>query len=116
MHIDEKNIGTVSVITPRGDMWASGGWDVHELVKDKVDEKRVHVVINLENIERINSMAIGMLVSCLKSLRDANGDLRLANANKQVQDVLKLVNLYTVLNLHDSEEDAVAGFNPPEIH
>jgi anti-sigma B factor antagonist len=110
MHIEEKIVGDVSVLVPRGDMWSSGGWDVHELVKDKVDEGRTSVVINLVHIDRINSMAVGMLVSCLKSLRDKGGDLRIANANKQIQDVLKIVNLYTVLNLHESEEDAVAGF------
>jgi anti-sigma B factor antagonist len=110
MNIEEKQIGSVCVLVPRGDVWYSGGWSLHEKVKDLADADCVKVVVDMAHIERINSMGLGMLVACVKTLRDKEGDLRIAHAQAKVTEMLKLVNLYDILSLHDSTEDAVAAF------
>jgi anti-sigma B factor antagonist len=107
MNIDEKQSGSVCILTPRGDIWFSGGWSLHDKVKDVVERDLFKVVIDFSHIDRINSMGVGMLVSCLKTLRDKEGDLVIACANQKIQDVLKIVNLYTVLRLVASVDEAV---------
>jgi anti-sigma B factor antagonist len=111
MTIEEKIVDSVSILIPRGDdVWFSGGWGLHEKVKELVDMDKLQIVIDLSHIERINSIGLGMLVACLKTIRDKDGDLRLAGPNPSVKNVLGIVNLYTLLNIHDTPEEAVAGF------
>lgn len=64
------------------------------------------LVVDLSGIDFIDSSGLGALVGCLKSARQAGGDLRIAAPNKQVTMVLQLSNLDRVLKAYDTAEDA----------
>jgi anti-sigma B factor antagonist len=64
------------------------------------------VVVDLSNVEFIDSSGLGALVGCLKAARQAGGDLRIAGPNKQVTMVLQLSNLDRVLKSYHTAEDA----------
>jgi anti-sigma B factor antagonist len=64
------------------------------------------VVVDLSGIDFMDSSGLGALVSCLKSARQAGGDLRIAAPSAQVSMVLRLSNLDRVLASFDSAEAA----------
>ena len=55
----------------------------------------------------VDSSGLGALVSCLKSARQAGGDLRLVAPTEQVSMVLKLTNLDRILQPRASVEEAL---------
>jgi anti-sigma B factor antagonist len=55
------------------------------------------VVVDLSQTSFVDSSGIGALVACLKTARQAGGDLRIAAPSEQVTMVLGLVNLDRVL-------------------
>lgn len=71
-----------------------------------VDSGAVRMAIDLSGVEAIDSAGIGALISGLKAARNAGGDLRLVAPSKVVVDVLKMMNLDTLLTMHASSEDA----------
>ena len=107
MTIDEKIYDRYTVLTPRSDFWSTGGWELYDKVKDALLKELRYVIVNMSQIERINSLGIGVLVACLKSLRDKNGDLKIVSPNTQVISVLQIVNLYTLMNIYPTLEEAV---------
>jgi anti-sigma B factor antagonist len=54
----------------------------------------------------VDSSGLGALIGCLKSARQAGGDLRIAQPTAQVTMVLQLSNLDRVLKSYGSAEEA----------
>jgi anti-anti-sigma factor len=68
------------------------------------------LVLCMSELERVDSTGIGLLVRYASRLRKRGGDLRLAAAPAFVLDLLKLTMLSGVLQVHATEEDAIASF------
>ncbi len=67
------------------------------------------VVVDLADVEFLDSSGLGALISGLKSARQAGGDLRIASPAEQVRLVLRLTNMERVLIPYESPEEAFAS-------
>ncbi len=112
MHIDEQRSGTISTLSLKGDFWKTTGWELYEHVKRVIEDGIVNVVVDFSRINRINSQGIGVLVSCLKTLRDANGNMKLACASNDIKKAFGIVNLFTFLEVFDTVDEAIKSFQP----
>ena len=110
MTIEEKQYGSVAVLSLRGDFWRGTAWDVHQKVKSLIENNTKHVVLDFSLIDRINSQGIGAVVASLKVIRDTGGDLRIACANQHIKDTFRVVNLFTILEECDTIEQAIEKF------
>jgi anti-sigma B factor antagonist len=54
----------------------------------------------------MDSSGLGALIGCLKTARQADGDLRIAAPNEQVRMVLRLSNVDRVLRSYDDPSEA----------
>ncbi|MEL6612948.1 MAG: STAS domain-containing protein, partial [Bacteroidota bacterium] len=59
---------------------------------------------------RMNSSGLGMLIGALTIVRNAGGDLRLANVHARVTQLLTVTKLLGVFAIHDTVDEAVAAF------
>lgn len=62
----------------------------------------VQLVVDLSDVEFIDSTGLGALISGLKAARKNGGDLRIRNPRERVMTLLKLTNLDQVFRLADS--------------
>ncbi|MBC8144006.1 MAG: STAS domain-containing protein, partial [bacterium] len=70
MDIDEQKIdNNVTVIAIKGDFWGGDEWELLEAVKRSIDDERLNVVIDFAKVKRMNSQGIGVLVTCLTTVR-----------------------------------------------
>ena len=72
-------------------------------------EKNIHkIILDFSDIEFIDSSGIGLMVEILKSVKKFDdGQLKLINLNKQVKDILKQIQLYSIFEIYDSEDEAI---------
>ena len=70
------------------------------------------VILNLEDVDYIDSTGLGTMVICFTSLQKASGGLKLLNLNKRNLELLVLTKLSTVFELFTDEQDAVNSFFP----
>ena len=73
------------------------------------------IVVNLSEIEYIDSGGLGTLAGLLASTRNRNGDIKLVNPNQHVIDLLRRTRLDTVFKSYASDEEAVAAFRESEL-
>ncbi|HWB99776.1 MAG TPA: STAS domain-containing protein [Bryobacteraceae bacterium] len=71
-----------------------------------------NVVLNLTEVDYIDSTGLGVLVVCATNLRKAGGGLRLVNVNKRQLELLVITKLATVFDLFSDEQDAINSFFP----
>lgn len=79
---------------------------LRELVTGVIADGRPRVVVDLSGVIFMDSSGLGSLIGCLKSARQAGGDLRIAAPTQQVAMVLQLSNLDRVLKPYASAEAA----------
>ncbi|MCY3771576.1 MAG: STAS domain-containing protein [Gemmatimonadetes bacterium] len=85
--------------------------DFHDRVRELKSEGSTAVVVDLGRVNLISSSGVGALVGGAKTLREAGGDLKLANLSERTHNVLVVITrLGSVFNVFDSAEDAAASF------
>jgi anti-sigma B factor antagonist len=79
-------------------------------VNDLLDKTR-QIVLDLENVTRIDSSGLGTLVAVYLSARKISGEIKLANLGNHIKEALRITRLVMVFEIFDRAEDAVASFN-----
>jgi len=68
------------------------------------------LVMNLREVNYIDSGGLGTLVSLYTSARNAGGAVKLASVSQRVGDLLQLTKLFTIFEVFDNEEAAARSF------
>ena len=68
------------------------------------------IVLNLKEVDYIDSGGLGMLVGLLVSAKNRGGELKLVSPHERVKHLLRRTNLDTIFRVHENDDDAVAGF------
>ena len=68
-------------------------------------------MLNLADVDYIDSSGIGELVSGFTAVKNQGGDLKLLQLTKKVRDLLQITKLYTVFDIYSDESSAVRSFN-----
>ena len=84
---------------------------LHELVRDLARKRSNKILLNLENVTYMDSAGLGELVTCLTTVRNQGGQLKITGATKQVDDVLRMTRLSSVLDLQPDETSALRSFS-----
>ena len=64
-------------------------------------------LLNLADVDYIDSSGLGELVSSFTAVRNNGGLLKLLNLTKRVQDLLQITKLLTVFEVFNSEAEAL---------
>jgi anti-sigma B factor antagonist len=68
------------------------------------------VVLNLREVNYIDSGGLGTLVSLFTTARNAGGAVKLARLSQRVGDLLQITKLLTIFEVFDDEEVAAQSF------
>ncbi len=80
---------------------------IHELISS--DKK--NIILNLANVNFMNSLGLGMLIGAFTTVRKVNGNLCIANTTAKIEELLTITKLNTVLQLYPSLDEAINSFN-----
>src|SRR5258708_6451940 len=83
------------------------------LLRDEVKKiiaKNKRIVLNLRDVNYIDSAGLGTLVALHTTAHTAGGSIKLANLTKRVGDLLQVTKLLTVFDVHESEYDALESY------
>lgn len=82
---------------------------LRETVKSLLNETK-QIVLNLGDVNYIDSGGLGTLVGLYTSARGQGGSIKLANLTHRVGDLLQVTKLVTVFDVYDGEDKAVRAF------
>jgi anti-sigma B factor antagonist len=84
-------------------------WLMDELVRGNVRK----VVLDLSEVERVDSTGIGVIVTSSAKMRKAGGELRVSGARGMVHDMVYTANIHRIIPFFERMEDAAASFAAP---
>ncbi len=85
---------------------------LREAVAAAVADGIRQLVLNLANVDFIDSTGLGAVVMCSTTMRKAGGSVKLLNLNRRNIELLVMTKLATVFETFNDETDAVNSFFP----
>jgi anti-sigma B factor antagonist len=111
MQFSAKDVQGVTVISLSGNVL--GGPDANALndqLRSLLDSKKSRVIIDLGEVQFINSSGLGMLIGGMSTMRKGGGELKLARASKKVLTLLEMTKLTNLFDVHETVKSAVGAF------
>jgi anti-sigma B factor antagonist len=112
LKIESREVAHVSILDIHGRIVL--GEEIHQLrdaVRELLKQDKKKIILNLANVDYIDSSGVGELVGSFTTVRNAGGELKLLNLTEKVKDILYVTKLYTVFDIKDDEFHAVKSFD-----
>ena len=109
MNIHTRIVGDVHILDISGKIiLGQGTMVVRNSIKDLLHSGVRKIVLNLAEVNYIDSSGVGELVSSFTAVAKDGGHLRLLNLAARVKEILAITKLLTVFQVFDNEQAAVS--------
>ncbi len=111
MKFKTRQVDGVTVLDLNGRITlGEGSVTLRDAVRDVLSKGSNRILLNLANVDYIDSSGIGELVSAFTTVKNSGGELKLLQLTKKVHDLLQITKLYTVFDIKDDEATAISSF------
>jgi anti-sigma B factor antagonist len=108
--LNTREVGRVTIVRCSGRIIAGPEAESLHSHMAHVLRDRKTIVLNLCEVDFVDSSGLGAMVRALTSARQVHGDVKLCNVQENIHKVLKMTHLVKLFDTLDSEESAVAAF------
>ncbi len=111
MNIETRKKGDVVIVDFQGRLAVGVGDEVlPRLIEQLLGEGTRKILLNLSEMDYIDSNGLGELVQSLKTSKRHGASLRLLKPHDRVKKTLRLTNLLPMFSVYESEAEALKGF------
>ncbi len=111
MEIHTRTVGDVHVLDISGKITLGAATKtIRYTISDLLENGGKKIVLNLAEVNYIDSSGIGELVRTFTTVANAGKELKLLNLTKKIRELLAITKLLTVFQVFESEQAALASF------
>jgi anti-sigma B factor antagonist len=111
MKIETRTVGDIKILDCSGKITlGEGTMAVRNTVRDVLKNGGKKILLNLADINYIDSSGIGELVSTFTTVINQGGELKLLHLTKKIHELLQITKLLTVFQVFDDEIAAIKSF------
>jgi anti-sigma B factor antagonist len=115
LSLETRNCGDVIIVHCQGRIVYRDEAAALSRVVGEVLQQTSHVVLDLSGVSSMDSAGIGELALLQTWSQERNASLKCAGANWLVRTLLDLTNLDSVIEVHDSLDEALESFREERI-
>lgn len=112
LEIPDTDVDGWTVVAASGEIDVAAAPTLRDQLTALVDDGSVHVVVDLEGVDFIDSTGLGVLVGAVRRARGAGGDVRLVCTNTRLLKVFGVTGLDEVFVIAGTVSDAAAAATP----
>ena len=105
-----RDSADAKIIDVNEDLGSYAAADLRKAIDELIDASARKLIVNLSQVQHINSTAIGAMVGAAKRLRQYDGDLKVYGLADNLKRTFDLVGASSVLEIYDSESSVLATF------
>jgi len=102
----------VKILVLSGNLTVGGASNLREMVSAETAAGSLQQILNLKEVDYIDSTGLGTMVICYMSVQKAGGALKLVNLNRRNLELVLLTKLSTVFQIFNEEQEAINSFFP----
>jgi anti-sigma B factor antagonist len=109
--IVSREVDGVSILDLKGRITlGEGSVQIRDAVYDLIGKGQKSILLNLGDVNYIDSSGLGELVSAFVAAKNRGAELKLLKLTRKIHDLLQLTKLCTVFDIYDDEAVAIASF------
>lgn len=109
--LQEREKGDVVILDLQGSLTIGANEQlVKNTVSDLLDGGYKKIVVNLKDLEFIDSSGVGALVKSYTTVTNSGGRMKLLQLSKNIRHVLNITGLLGIFEVHEEEDKAIASF------
>jgi anti-sigma B factor antagonist len=112
LEITSRDREGVRILDLSGKLTVGGASDLRERVTAEAAGGGLQQLLNLKEVEYIDSTGLGTMVICFMAVQKAGGVLKLVNLNRRNLELVLLTKLSTVFQIFNEEQEAINSFFP----
>ena len=113
LEIQQRDKENITILDLKGRLVAGeGAAALRETMRNVSAAGIKNLILNLKDVEYIDSTGLGTMVICFTSTKKDGGMVKLLNLNRRNVELLVLTKLTTVFELFNDEQDAINSFFP----
>jgi anti-sigma B factor antagonist len=112
LEIESRDREGVKILDLSGKLTVGGASDLREKVSAETAAGSLQQLLNLKDVEYIDSTGLGTMVICFMAVQKAGGTLKLVNLNRRNLELVLLTKLSTVFQIFNEEQEAINSFFP----
>src|SRR6204780_56052 len=112
LEIQSREREGVKILDLSGKLAVGGASDLREKVSAETAGGSLQQLLNLKNVEYIDSTGLGTLVICFMAVQKAGGTLKLVNLNRRNLELVLLTKLSTRFHTYNDEQDDINSSFP----
>jgi anti-sigma B factor antagonist len=85
---------------------------LREMVQRLETQAKNNLVLNMQQVDYIDSSGLGALVMCASGIKKRGGAAKLLNLNRRNIELLVMTKLATIFEIFKDEQDAINSFFP----
>ncbi len=110
MDLHLHSMQDITVLNIKGSVDTYTVRSLYQQLDIAVATKSSRLVVNLADVDFLDSSGLAALVQCMNKCRERGGDLHLCTPQQSVRMILELTRLDKALEIFPTEADAVASF------
>lgn len=67
-------------------------------------------IFDMSNLQFIDSSGLGAILSCLRSVSNRKGEIKLCNLSKSARIIIELVNMHKVFDIFNTVEEGLKAY------
>jgi anti-sigma B factor antagonist len=107
LSLASRTEGDKTVVSVGGEIDVYTAPKLREQIVQLVEEGRYHLVVDMEDVEFLDSTGLGVLVGGLKRVRAHDGSLRLVCTQERILKIFRITGLTKVFPIHSTVAEAV---------
>ncbi len=109
LDIPDQNVDGWTVVAASGEIDVVAAPELREQLVQLISDGTTKMVIDIENVDFIDSTGLGVLVGAIRRARSAGGDVRLVCTNSRLLKVFDVTGLDEIFTIEATVDDAVAA-------
>jgi len=115
MQLQAETVDGVTVVpVPVDFLDANNSRAFKEGMLELLERSPPHVLLDLAQVQFIDSSGCGALLTCLKRVAELRGDLKVCCISNPVRALFDLVRMQRILEVHKSRDEALRSFQKEE--
>lgn len=111
MKIDIRNVRGIQILDCSGKITlGEGTMAIRNAVKDALPAGEKKILLNLADVNYIDSAGVGELVSAYVHTTNSGGKIKLMNLTGKLREVLTITKILTIFEVYDNETAAITSF------
>lgn len=102
----------ISIVEPKGRIVGSAASELRKTIVPQIEDcDEPRILINLENVHKIDSVGLGVLVEAHIIATKKRGRVGIVNLGKHIRNVIVITRLIHLFEFFDSEDTAISALS-----